>query len=92
MKNNNLISWICSGFTILTSLGFEDIIRVILLVLGCVSALVSLAYNIYCWYKKAKKDGKIDKDEIKELNDVINKGIDDVKTLTDNNKEDKNNG
>lgn len=92
MKDNNLISWICSGFTILTGLAVEDIIRVILLVLGCVSALVSLSYNIYCWYQKAKKDGKIDKEEIKELNDVINKGIDDVKTLTDINKEDKDNG
>lgn len=87
MKDNNILSWVCSCLTIFTGIAAEDIIRVILLVLGCLSALVSLAYNIYCWYNKAKKDGKIDSDEVKELNDIMSKGIDDIKSLTD--KEDK---
>lgn len=81
MKNNNLISWAGSGITMLTSIAFEDIIRVILLILGVLSALVSLAYNIYCWYSKAKADGKIDSEEVKELGHIIDsttKTIDEV--------------
>ena len=81
MKENNVLSWLCSGVTVLTSVAFEDIIRIVLLVLGVLSALVSLAYNIYCWYTKAKADGKIDADEVKELGHIIDsttKTIDEV--------------
>ena len=72
MKDNNALSWVCSGVTILTSTLSHDILQIILMVLGVISALVSLAYNIYVWYKKAKQDGKIDRDEIDDLMDILN--------------------
>ena len=93
MKNdNNALSWICSFVTIFTSMTLEDVVRIVMLIVGCISAIVSLGYNVYCWYRKAKKDGKIDMDEAKELKDIVDSGIDSIKSLTDNNKEDKNNG
>lgn len=73
MKENNIVSWVGSGVTILTGTLSHDILQIILLVLGVLSALVSLGYNIYVWYKKATKDGKIDNIEIDELSEIINK-------------------
>ena len=57
----------------------DEIFRIISLVLTIISALVVLAKNIYDWYIKAKKDGKIDSTEIKEGLDIIENGIHDVK-------------
>ena len=72
MKENNAVSWVCSGLTIVTGTLSQDILQIILLVLGVISALVSLGFNIYVWYKKATRDGKIDSKEVDELEDIIN--------------------
>lgn len=80
MNHNNVLAWICSGVTTLIgATSVEEVARIILLILGIVSGLFSLAYNIYCWYKRAKADGKITPDEIAEAHDIIQKGIDDIK-------------
>lgn len=79
MKDKNILSWICSGITTLTALAStNEILQIILTTLGVFSAVVSLSYNIYLWYRKAKKDGKIDEDEVKDLKDTLDKGIKDV--------------
>lgn len=61
--------------------------------------IIGIAYRIWCWYKKAKADGKITGEEIKELikenkdevigvaEDIINL-IDDIQ---DSNEDKKNN-
>lgn len=89
-KENNLISWVCSIFTTLTgAMTTEELMRVILLVLGIVSGIVSLAYNIYVWYKKAKSDGKITKGEIEEAVGIIKNGVDEIEDeIKKTNKED----
>ena len=56
----------------------DEVFRIISLVLTIISALVVLARNIYEWYVKAKKDGKIDADEGKELIDIIEDSVDDI--------------
>ena len=38
-----------------------------------------MAFTIWKWWKKAKKDGKIDDDEVDELIDKVNNVIDDKK-------------
>lgn len=83
---SNGVSWLCSAVTFATGFAFEDFIRVVMLIIGLVSALISLAYNIYCWYNKAKKDGKITADEVKELKDIVNDTKDQINKF---NKEDK---
>ena len=75
MKDNNILSWVTSGITLATSALSQDVMQIILMVLGIISALVSLAYNIYKWYKKAKADGKIDDKDLDELNDIVDKHI-----------------
>lgn len=73
MKDNNIISWVGSGITLATSALTQDIVQIILMILGVISSLVSLAYTIYKWWKKAKADGKIDEKEIEELGDIVEK-------------------
>ena len=87
--NNNFVSWLCSGFTMLTSVAFEDVLRYILLVLGVISALVSLAYNVYCWYVKAKADGKITVEEVQEGVQIVQDGTEQIKEITKKKKGDK---
>ena len=44
--------------------------------------LFIIVVNIISWYKKAKKDGKIDEEEIEELKNIVEDGkekIDNIK-------------
>lgn len=88
MGETNLPSWGCSALTtIMGALSVEAVSKTILLILGIISGVFSLAYNIYCWYKESKKDGKISSDEIKQGADILKKGIEDIQKKVD--KEDK---
>lgn len=49
------------------------------MIITIVVGVVTLAYTIFKWYKKAKEDGKITVDEIKELGE-------DLKDLKDDNE------
>jgi len=89
-SNNNILSWVCSGVTcILAGVSVEQVTNIILLIIGILSALVSLAYNIYVWYNKAKQDGKITKDEVKELKNEIDKTTDKIQNDVENSKKEK---
>lgn len=58
----------------------QAIVSIIITVLGFViSVLVPLGIRIYKWYKKAKEDGKIDKEEVDELEQIIKDGSEEVK-------------
>ena len=65
----------------------EVLFRWIQLGLGILLTSVGIAYKIWCWYKKAKADGKITGEEIEELieenKDEVGKVIDDVEELVD---------
>ena len=84
MKNNlnmgflgSATSWIC------TIVQTNEIFQCVMLVLSILSTLFTLAYTIYKWYNKAKEDGKITKEEIKELADDISE----IVTKEDNKNE-----
>lgn len=70
MKDNAL-GWIGSAVTILTGTLSQDVMQVVLLVIGIISALFSLFVNIYTWWNKAKKDGKITAEEVEELKEIV---------------------
>ena len=72
MKSNEL-AYVGSGVTILTGVLSQDVLQYILLGIGIISALFSLFVNIWTWWKKAKQDGKITKEELDELHDIVNK-------------------
>lgn len=56
-----------------------DVFQWIQLGLAIACSLVLLAYRIWEWYKKAKADGKIDKEEIKEVFDIAKDGVEEIK-------------
>ena len=56
------------------------------------SVLVSLAFTLYKWYKEAKKDGKITKDEIMEAVAHTAEAVDSIKGAVDSAKDGKDNG
>ena len=51
--------------------------------LAIACSLVLLAYRLWKWWKEAKADGKITKDEIKEGLNIIGEGLEDVKDKLD---------
>lgn len=78
MKNADLIAE--SGAVILTASQTQTIFQIISLVLTIIATLFSIISRLVIWYKKAKADGKITKEEMKEganiIKDEIKKGRD----------------
>ena len=79
MNEHNGVSWVCSIITTLTGvMSTNEVFQIILTCLGILSAIISLAYNIYVWYNNAMKDKKISAKEAKELKNILDKGIDEI--------------
>lgn len=72
-----------------TGLQTNQLLQTISLVLTIIGSLVTIAMAILNWWRNAKKDGKITKDEIKEGIDIISDGFNDLEDKLK--KEDKNN-
>ena len=71
-----------------TGLQTNELLQTISLVLTIVGTCITIAMALINWWKKAKEDGKIDKDEIKDVVDIIKDGAESIQdTLKD--KEDK---
>lgn len=51
----------------------NELFQLIQVIVGVVSGLFAIAYTIYKWYNKAKADGKITSQEIRELGEDISK-------------------
>lgn len=71
-----------------TALQTQETLQIISLIITCVGALISMIIiPIITWYKNAKKDGKIDKKEVKEAIDIIQNGIEGIKENLNDKKE-----
>lgn len=76
---NDFLDWVFVGFSsILTATQTNETFKTISLILTILSSLVIIARNIYNWYVASKADGKIDKDEVKDLIDIIGDGVEDI--------------
>ena len=73
MRSDNILaSWIGSGFaTIFSAIQENPIFQLISFILTALSVIISLAYTIYKWVKRAKADGKITSDEVEELFEIV---------------------
>lgn len=81
------IDYICCGVaTVLTVAQTNEIFQLVSLILTCIATLTAIGFTIYKWFKKAKADGKIDKEEIEELVDIIEDGAEELKDKIDKNK------
>lgn len=70
----------------------KQIFQFISLGVTIASVLVSLAFTLFKWYKEAKKDGKITKEEIAEAVEHTANAIDNINNAVNGNSEDKSNG
>ena len=74
MKNTNGASY---GADILgavfTAVQTDTTLQIVSLVLTIIATTFSIAFTVYKWWKSAKADGKITKEEIEDLFDEINK-------------------
>lgn len=86
---DNLLNILGIGVqAVFTAVQSDEILRRISFAITLVSALITIAYNIYKWWRNSKKDGKITMDEVDELVDIVKDGSD---SLTNTIKEVKDN-
>lgn len=65
----------------------DHIISIICAVLGVIIVLItSLLIPLIKWWKKAKEDGKITKEELEEGKEIVTRGVEEVKNSIENNK------
>lgn len=75
---------------VFTALQVDEIMKWISLALTILTTVITLAFTIYKWWKKANEDGHVSSDEIQELIDEISKTKQDTEELIDKvTKEDK---
>ena len=72
---------------VLTIAQSNNTFQIIELVMSILVSVIILAYRIWKWWKEAKKDGKITKEEIEEGVDIIADGVDEIKDKTKGGKE-----
>lgn len=70
---------------VLSALQTNQVFQIIELVCSVCLTLLIFAYRLWKWLKEAKADGKIDKNEIEQLGEIV----EDTKEELDKHKEDK---
>ena len=58
---------------IATALQTDGLLRFISFILTAISVMISIAFTLYKWHKKALEDGRITTDELSELVDELGK-------------------
>ena len=70
-----------------TAIQPDVIFQYIQMGLTIIATLITIILGIRAWWKDAKKDGKITKDEIEQGINIINDGVENIKDITKGNKE-----
>ena len=65
----------------------EQALRIASFVLSILISVLIIISRVIDWWKKAKADGKITKDEIDELGHIVGDGIKDIKEQVDSAQE-----
>ena len=92
MPNKELVgSVICTAVAgTSTAIQPDVIFQYVQIVLTIIATLITIILGIRAWWKDAKKDGKITKDEIEQGISIINDGVENIKDITKGNKENEN--
>ena len=61
---------------IFTAFQTDEVLRWISFGFTLLSVILTIAYNIWRWYRKSKEDGKISMKEVDELGKIIKDGSD----------------
>lgn len=69
-----------------TAFQTNEVLSTIQLVITIIGGVITIAMALLNWWKNAKKDGKIDKDEVKDAIDIIQEGGENIKQALDDKK------
>lgn len=84
MSIKNSIQYLANAGQYCVSLAqVEQWARIVALVLSILTTLWIFIDKVVTWWKKAKKDGKIDKDELNELKGIIHEGSEAIKNIAE---------
>lgn len=90
MERNEVVSTAFNGLSYISAFVQEnEILQIIGFILSLLTSLVLIAYRMWKWWKEATADGKIDKEEAKQLLGVIIEGAEEVKDKIEQTKGDK---
>lgn len=67
----------------------EDVLRIAGIILSVIISILIIIDKIISWYKKAKADGKITEEEIKEGVEIIQEGAQEIKDHIEGKDNDK---
>ena len=83
MKNNDLFAMIGNGLTyVFTAIQTNETFQLVELILSIATSVVIILYKVWKWWKQAKADGKITKEEIDSLVDDVKDDVDKIKDKT----------
>ena len=90
MKAECIGSTICTAAAATsTALQPNEVWQYIQMGITIIAGLISIILGLRAWWKDAKKDGKIDKEEIEDGINIIMGGANDIKEHLDSGKESK---
>lgn len=76
MKHDEIVGFTGSGIsTVLTITQTNEVFQTVQLIFSILAFLVTIAYTVWKWYKKAKQDGKITPEEVEELFENLKNNI-----------------
>lgn len=89
MKNEIITGIVGTGLSAVgTGLQTNDVLQTISLVITIIGGLITfIIVPLVTWYQRAKQDGKIDKDEIKQASDIIIDGSEKIKESVEDKKD-----
>ena len=71
---------------VLTATQTKEVFEIVSLILSIVISVLIIVSKVFDWWKRAKADGKIDEDEIKEGIEIIKDGTQEIKDHIDKDK------
>ena len=91
MPNKELVgSVICTAVAgTSTAIQPDVIFQYVQIVLTIIATLITIILGLRAWWKDAKKDGKITKDEIEQGISIIKDGVENIKPKGENKDESK---
>ena len=72
-----------------TGIQTNELLQTISLVITILGGIITIVMALLNWWNKAKKDGKIDKEEIQEGVDILVDGVNELKDKTKDKEEEK---
>lgn len=82
MNNKDIGAIFCDGVAVIfTAVQPEQILQIISLVLTILSICVGLFLKLWAWWKNAKKDGMLDREEVEDLKNIVNDTKNDIDNL-----------